>query len=50
VVDFRPPDVIRIAPVALYTRYEDLWRTVEALREIVQTGEHERVAATGLVT
>ncbi len=50
VVDFRPPDVIRLAPVALYTRYEDLWHTVEALREIVTTGEHERVAASGLVT
>lgn len=50
VVDFRPPDVVRIAPVALYTCYEDLWRTVEALREIVKTGEHERVTATGLVT
>lgn len=50
VVDFRPPDVIRIAPVALYTRYEDLWRTVEALREIVATSEHKRVAAAGLVT
>jgi kynureninase len=50
VVDFRPPDVVRIAPVALYTRYADLWQTVEALREIVATGEHERVEATGLVT
>lgn len=50
VVDFRPPNVIRIAPVALYTRYEDLWRTVEALRDIVDSGEHQRVETTGLVT
>lgn len=50
VVDFRPPNVIRIAPVALYTRYEDLWRTVEALRDIVHSGEHQRVETTGLVT
>jgi kynureninase len=50
VIDFRPPDVVRIAPVALYTSYADLWHTVEALREIVETSEHERVAAAGPVT
>jgi kynureninase len=50
VVDYRPPNVVRIAPVALYTSYEDLWHTVEALREIVETGEHERIEATGIVT
>ena len=50
VVDFRPPNVIRIAPVALYTRYEDLWRTVEALRDIVDSGEHQRAESSGLVT
>lgn len=50
VVDFRPPDVVRIAPVALYTSYADLWRTVEALREIVETGEHQRAEAAGPVT
>jgi kynureninase len=41
--DFRAPDVIRLAPVALYTRYEDVWQTVQALKGIVDTGEHLRV-------
>jgi kynureninase len=38
VPDFRAPNVIRLAPVALYTRYVDVWRTVATLRDIVATG------------
>jgi len=33
--DFRPPNVIRLAPVALYNSYTELWRTVEILRQII---------------
>jgi kynureninase len=29
VPDFRPPDVLRLAPVALYTRFVDVWDAVE---------------------
>ena len=50
VVDFRKPNVVRLAPVALYTSFRDLWQTVRALREIIDTGEHERAAASGPVT
>jgi kynureninase len=50
IVDFRPPDVIRIAPIALYTTWHDLWETVQALRGIIDTGEHEHVDTTGPVT
>jgi kynureninase len=32
--------VIRLAPAPLYTTYHELWQTVEALREIVERGEH----------
>ena len=45
VPDFRPPNVIRMAPIALYTTFLDIWRTVQALRDIVETGEHRRFAA-----
>jgi kynureninase len=45
VPDFRPPNLIRVAPAALATTYEDVWRLVAALREIMQTGEHERFGA-----
>lgn len=44
VPDFRAPNVIRLAPVPLYTTYHDIWQTVQALREIIDTGEHLRLA------
>ena len=54
IVDFRAPDVIRIAPVALYTTYDDLWNVVQELRAIVDTDAHRTAAgvaaSTGLVT
>ena len=43
--DFRPPNVIRLAPIALYTTYEEVWQTVRALREIVASGEHRQFGA-----
>lgn len=36
VCDFRPPDVIRAAPVPLYNTYEDVWRFVDVLAEAVR--------------
>ncbi len=38
--DFRPPDVVRLAPIPLYTSYHDLWLTAQHLRAIVDVGEH----------
>jgi kynureninase len=32
--DFRPPDVLRFGLTPLYMRYEDVWRTVDALRAL----------------
>jgi kynureninase len=40
VPDFRHPNVIRIAPVALYVSFEEVWQTVDTLRQIVEAGEH----------
>ncbi len=39
--DFRPPDVVRLAPIPLYTSYHDLWQTAQHLRTIIDAGEHE---------
>lgn len=51
VVDFRQPDVIRLAPIALYTTYEEIRRTVGILREIIDTGAHFDIEiAPGQVT
>ena len=41
--DAARPNVIRLAPAPLYTSYHDLWQIVQALREIVDTGEHLRL-------
>ena len=35
VCDWREPDVIRVAPVPLYTRYVDVWQFVAALRGLL---------------
>lgn len=40
VPDFRPPNVIRICPSPLYGTYHEIWRTVEALKDIVDTGDY----------
>lgn len=42
--DFRPPNVIRLAPVPLYTRYRDVGEVVMALQSIVESGEHLQFA------
>ncbi len=40
VPDFRPPDVVRLAPIALYTSFRECWETVQHLRAIIDNGEH----------
>lgn len=41
VPDFRAPNVIRLAPAALYTSYEDVWRTVRILAKIMDERRYE---------
>jgi kynureninase len=45
VPDFRPPDIVRVAPVALYNTYGELCALVGHLREIVDRKEYERFPA-----
>jgi kynureninase len=40
VPDFRPPNVVRLAPVPLYSSFTDVWETARHLREIIDTGEY----------
>jgi kynureninase len=42
VPDFRPPDIVRVAPVALYNTYTELVALVGHLREIVDAKEYAR--------
>jgi kynureninase len=44
--DFRSPDTIRVAPSPLYSCYEDIWRMVEALQEIIDSRDYENQPET----
>jgi kynureninase len=40
VPDFRAPDLIRVAPVAAYTRFTEVWDALDRLRALVERGDH----------
>ncbi len=40
VPDFRPPNIIRLAPVPLYVGYRDVWEVVMHLKAVIDGGEH----------
>ena len=42
VPDFRYPNVIRLAPVPLYVRYQDVYDLVERLKTIMETKAYEK--------
>lgn len=39
--DFRAPNIVRLGITPLYTTYHEIWQTVMALREIVETRAYE---------
>jgi kynureninase len=43
IADFRPPDIIRVAPVALYNTFTELWELTRNLQEIVEGREYEQL-------
>ena len=44
VPDFRPPNVIRLAPIPLYTSYLDVLNVVRHLKAVIDNGEHEALS------
>jgi kynureninase len=40
--DFRPPDIIRVAPVALFNTFTEIWELIRHLGEIIANREYER--------
>ncbi|SHH23081.1 kynureninase [Halobaculum gomorrense] len=47
VVDFRPPNVVRVCPAPLYTRFEDVYRVVETIEAIVDADAHREYDPRG---
>lgn len=43
--DFREPNVIRLAPIALYTSYEEIYQVVEILADIIQQNIYTKYSA-----
>jgi len=39
--DFRAPNIIRLAPVALYTSYSEVWEAVQVLKKIIKEKQYE---------
>ena len=42
ITDFRPPDIVRLAPVPLHNSFEDCHHTVEKLRTIMRERDYEK--------
>lgn len=40
--DFRSPNIVRLAPIALYTSYEEVWKVVQILKNIMNEKEYEK--------
>lgn len=43
--DFRYPDVIRLAPVALYTSFQEVWKVVDIIKTIMENGEYKEYSS-----
>ncbi len=42
VPDFRAPNVIRLAPIAFYTSYVDVWNSIQILKKIMSEKQYEQ--------
>jgi kynureninase len=44
ITDFRPPNVIRIAPTPLYNEFHEIWQIVQFLKQIIDKKEFEEIS------
>ena len=42
--DFRPPNIVRLAPIALYVSYEEIWQAAQHLKQIINERAYEAFA------
>jgi kynureninase len=42
ITDFRPPNIVRVAPVPLITRFVDVWDGMDRLRQLAMHGVEAR--------
>ncbi|MHA2345588.1 MAG: kynureninase [Candidatus Hodarchaeales archaeon] len=47
ITDFRPPNIIRIAPIPLYNQFHDIWLIIKFLRQIMDKNEYEEIKKPG---
>ncbi|WP_229253483.1 kynureninase [Deinococcus radiophilus] len=50
VPDFREPGILRLAPIPFYNSEDDVRRTVQVIREIVDSGEYREIVDGGAVS
>ena len=46
IVDFRPPNVVRVCPAAPYTSFADVLEVVDEIEAILESGAHEEYATS----
>ena len=44
--DFRYPNIIRFAPIALYNTFEEVWQVAQALKEIIDNEDYKKYDKT----
>lgn len=42
VPDFRPPNIIRLAPVPLYISYHDVWKVAQHMKAVIDNKEYKK--------
>ncbi len=45
IADFRPPDIIRLAPSPLYTTYNDIREAVRHIQDVIDKREYEEISS-----
>ena len=40
--DFRPPNIIRLAPIPLYTSYHEVWEVAQHLKAVIDREEYQK--------